>query len=82
MPDDWAFQFTARAMARVDAFVDANPEYTYQGVPQPGQGSTNRVVFARCGRELAVLKVFCETERRHGRSLLSATGVTRVLSHG
>lgn len=64
MPDDWASQFAAQAMARVNALVAEHPEYTCQGVPQPGQGSTNRVVFARRGKELVVFKVFCEVERK------------------
>jgi hypothetical protein len=64
MGDGWARQFTEEALAKVDAFIAACPEYTRRGVEQPGQGSTNRVVFARRGGELVVFKVFCEVERR------------------
>ncbi len=61
MPDDWQ---TREALAKVDAFLAAHPDYTRHGVEQPGQGSTNRVIFARRGGELVVLKVFCEVERK------------------
>ena len=64
MPDDWATQFTRQALSKVDAFIAEHPGYTRDGVEQPGQGSTNQVVFARCGEELLVFKVFCETERK------------------
>ena len=64
MPDDWATQFTRDALSRVDAFIAQHPGYTRQGVEQPGQGATNRVVFVRRGDDLVVLKVFCEAERK------------------
>lgn len=65
MPNnDRAAQFTAEALARVDAFIVAHPEYTRQGIEQPGQGATNRVVFARRGEDPVVFKVFCEVERK------------------
>ncbi len=64
MADDWATQFTEEALAKVDAFIAAHPEYTRRGVEQPGQGATNRVIFTRRGGELVVLKVFCEAERK------------------
>ncbi|MGD0111429.1 MAG: aminoglycoside phosphotransferase family protein [Armatimonadota bacterium] len=64
MADDWATQFTEETLAKVDAFIAAHPEYTRRGVEQPGQGATNRVIFARRGGELVVLKVFCEAERK------------------
>jgi hypothetical protein len=64
MSDDWASQFTQHALDMVDRFIDEHPEYTRQGVEQPGQGSTNRVVFAHRGRRTVVFKVFCETERK------------------
>jgi hypothetical protein len=64
MPNDWATQFTEEALAKVDGFIAAHPEYTRRGVEQPGQGATNRVIFARRGGELVVLKVFCEVERK------------------
>ena len=49
MPDDWATQFTRDALAKVDALIAEHPGYTRQGVEQPGQGATNRVVFVRRG---------------------------------
>jgi Ser/Thr protein kinase RdoA (MazF antagonist) len=61
MAQDWQ---TQEAEAQVEAFLAAHPEYTRKGVPQPGQGSTNRVFFARVGGDRVVLKVFCEVERR------------------
>jgi hypothetical protein len=60
MPDD----FTDAALARVDAFITAHPEYARQGVQQPGHGSTNRVFCARLGHEPVIFKVFCEAERK------------------
>jgi hypothetical protein len=51
-------------LAKVDAFIAEHPDYTRQGVRQPGQGATNRVFFARRGRDLVVFKVFCEVERK------------------
>jgi hypothetical protein len=51
-------------MTKVDAFIAEHPGYTRQGVAQPGQGATNRVVFARRGDDLVVFKVFCEAERK------------------
>jgi hypothetical protein len=68
MPEDWTTEFARQASARADAFITARPEYTRQGVEQPGQGSTNRVIFARRGEELVVLKVFCEAERKERES--------------
>jgi len=64
MPDDWAMQFTTEALNKVDAFVAEHPTYTRRGVEQPGQGATNRVIFAHRGDDLVVFKVFCETERK------------------
>ena len=64
MPDDWATRFTREALTKVDAFIAERPGYTKDGVAQPRQGATNRVVFARRGDDLVVLKVFCNTERR------------------
>ncbi len=61
MVHDWQ---TQHAEAQVEAFLAAHPEYTRKGVQQPGQGSTNRVFFARVGEDRVVLKVFCEVERR------------------
>ncbi len=60
MPDE----FTERALAKVDAFIEKYAGYTQDGVEQPHQGATNRVVFARRGNDLVVFKVFCTTERR------------------
>ncbi len=64
MSDDWPARFTAEALAKVDAFTAEHPEYSREGVAQPGQGSTNRVVFARRGKDMVVFKVFCEQERK------------------
>ena len=64
MPDDWPTTFTQEALARVDAFIAERPEYTRDGVEQPHQGATNRVVFARRDGDLVVFKVFCNSERR------------------
>lgn len=52
----------------VDEFVARHPEYTRDGVEQPQQGATNRVIFARCGDETVVFKVFCESERKERES--------------
>jgi Ser/Thr protein kinase RdoA (MazF antagonist) len=57
-------QFTQDALAKVDAFIAEHPGYTRQGVEQPGQGATNRVVFVRRGDDLVVFKVFCQSERK------------------
>ena len=62
--DGLATQFTKDALAKVDAFITEHPGYTRHGVRQPGQGATNRVVFARCGDDLVVFKVFCQAERK------------------
>ena len=64
MPDDWPSRFTREALARIDAYIAAHPEYTLRGVEQPAQGATNRVIFARRDGELIVFKVFCEAERK------------------
>ena len=56
--------FTHHALSEVNTFVKKHPEYTLDGVEQPGQGATNRVIFARCDDELVVFKVFCELERK------------------
>ena len=64
MQEDWPTRFSREAFERVDAFIADHPEYTREGVEQPGQGSTNRVVFARRDGELVVFKVFCEEERK------------------
>lgn len=62
--DDWPTRFTGEALAKVDAYIAAHPGYTRQGVEQPAQGATNRVVFARREGEPVVFKVFCEVERK------------------
>jgi len=64
MPDDWPRRFTREALAKVDAYIAAHPGYTRQGVEQPKQGATNRVIYARRDHELVVFKVFCEVERK------------------
>lgn len=64
MEEDWPTRFTREAFERIDAFMADHPEYTREGVEQPGQGSTNRVAFARRDGELVVFKVFCEEERK------------------
>jgi hypothetical protein len=64
MPDDWTTQFTQTALAKVDAFIAEHPEYTRRDLEQPGQGATNRVVFARRGHNRVVFKVFCQAERK------------------
>jgi hypothetical protein len=64
MPDDWPRRFTRGALAKVDAYIAAHPGYTRQGVEQPKQGATNRVIYARRDHELVVFKVFCEVERK------------------
>ena len=64
MPDDWPSRFTREALARVDAYIAAHPEYTLRGVEKPAQGATNRVIFTRRDGELIVFKVFCEAERK------------------
>ena len=63
-PDDWPARFTEEALAQVDAFIAAHPGYAREGVEQPSQGATNRVIFGRRGDELVVFKVFCEEERK------------------
>jgi Ser/Thr protein kinase RdoA (MazF antagonist) len=68
MPDDWPTRFTREATAKVDAFIAEHPEYTRDGVEQPGQGATNRVFFLRRGADLVVCKVFCEAERKERES--------------
>ena len=55
---------TIAALSKVDAYIATHPDYTRRGVTQPGQGSTNRVVFARRGSDPVVFKVFCERERK------------------
>ena len=52
------------ALTKVEAFIAEHCEYTLQGVKQPGQGSTNQIVFARRGDDIVVFKVFCEEERK------------------
>jgi len=64
MPNDWATQFTKEALAKGDAFIAEHPGYTQDGVEQPEQGATNRVIFARRGDDLVVFKVFCNAERK------------------
>ena len=56
--------FTQHALNEVDTYIVTHPDYTRQGVDQPGQGSTNRVIFAQKDDERVVFKVFCETERK------------------
>lgn len=64
MKDDLTSQFTRLALHKVDAFIAEHPGYTCDGVSQPEQGATNRVVFGRRGDDLVVFKVFCEAERK------------------
>lgn len=64
MQNDWQARFTAEAMARVDRYIAEHEGLTRQGVQQPGQGATNRVIFARQGEKLVVFKVFCDKERK------------------
>jgi hypothetical protein len=64
VPDAQVDPFTSTALARVDAYIAAHPEYSRDGVSQPGQGATNRVVFARHRGEIVVFKVFCQRERK------------------
>ncbi len=64
MANDWATRFTAEALAKVEGFIADHPEYTREGVAQPGQGATNRVHFVRRGETIFVIKVFCEEERK------------------
>ena len=64
MSNDWPVRFTAEALAKVDTFIAEHSGCTRDGVAQPGQGATNRVVFVRRGEELLVCKVFCEAERK------------------
>jgi aminoglycoside phosphotransferase len=52
------------ALSAVDAYIARHPGLTRQGVPQPGQGATNYVVFVRRDETLLVCKVFCEQERK------------------
>ena len=52
------------SLSRVNAFLDLHPEFTLEGVTQPGHGTTNKVYFVRWGENLAVIKVFCERERK------------------
>lgn len=56
--------FAQQARDKVDAYIALHPEYTTQDVEQPGQGSTNHVVFAKTKGKLVVFKVFCEIERK------------------
>lgn len=64
MAGDWRERQCREALEGVDAFIVENPEYSRQGVEQPGQGATNWVVFARRGDPLVVFKVFCDVERK------------------
>lgn len=64
MPGDWRTRQAEEALAKVDAFIAENPEYTRQGVEQPEQGATNWVGCARRGDEMVVFKVFCDAERK------------------
>jgi hypothetical protein len=61
MGDDWQ---TADALAQVDAYIAHHPDCTRHGVPQPDQGSTNRIVCMRRDGEILVCKVFCDAERK------------------
>lgn len=38
-----------KALEKVDAYIEEHPQYSRIDVEQPGQGSTNRVIFAREG---------------------------------
>jgi hypothetical protein len=64
VPDEQTISFTELALAKVDTYIAGHPGYSRQGVAQPGQGATNRVVFARRGEDRVVFKVFCERERK------------------
>ncbi|MDP7131267.1 MAG: aminoglycoside phosphotransferase family protein [Planctomycetota bacterium] len=64
MAHEWREQQGKEALAEVDAFIAENPDYTRQGVDQPGQGVTNWGVFARRDGETVAFKVFCDTERK------------------
>lgn len=68
MADGWQQQFTAEALAKVDAFIAENPDCAREGVEQPEQGATNRVLFLRRGAELVVFKFFCHPERKERES--------------
>jgi hypothetical protein len=61
MGDDWQ---TADALAQVDAYIARHAGCTRDGVPQPGQGSTNRIVYLRRDGQILVCKVFCQAERK------------------
>lgn len=56
--------FTRDAYSRVRAYIAGHPEITLDGVEQPAQGATNRVIFARRKDDRVVFKVFCEAERK------------------
>jgi len=57
-------RFTVEALSEVDRFIAGHGDLTRRDVAQPGQGSTNRVIFARRGGDLVVFKVFCEADRK------------------
>jgi len=57
-------RFTVEALAEVDRFIADRDGLTREGVEQPGQGATNRVIFARHGERLVVFKVFCDQQRK------------------
>jgi len=61
---DWREEQCRDALERIGAFIAENPEYSRQGVEQPGQGATNWVVYACRGNERVVFKVFCDAERK------------------
>ena len=64
MSSDRATPFSLEALAKVDGFMAEHGRLTRQGVEQPGQGTTNRVIFVRGQDGLVVFKVFCEAERK------------------
>lgn len=64
MQDDWQARFTADALALVDRYIAEHGGLTRSGVQQPGQGATNRIIFARQDGKLVVFKVFCDKERK------------------
>ena len=63
-------ELNTQVLARIDSWIMAHPGYTRQDVEQPEQGHTNCICTvrgpggSRDGRELAVIKVFCEAERK------------------
>lgn len=85
MTFDWYDQFTRQAFDEVDAFIAQNPGCTRQDIEQPAQSATNRVAFARRGRDPIALKVYCTPDHfknelfclRH----FAGTGVVPEIHH-